>query len=72
MTITEEKDEIIKRIHEEGDLSVIHAIKDLMDTIHDEALEKELNIAITEADNGEGIPHEEVWAEIKSQSIKFC
>jgi hypothetical protein len=28
-------------------------------------LEKELAIAIKEADNGEGRPHAEVWAEIK-------
>ena len=35
-----------------------------MDTINEEALEKELDVAIKEADNREGIPHEEVWAEI--------
>ena len=67
MSITEEKEAIVKRIYQEDDLTVIHAIKDLMDTIHDEAIEKELHIAMKEAENGEGMPHEEVWAEIKSR-----
>lgn len=74
MNIAEEKEEIVKRIYEEDDLSVIHAIKDLLDatgcstqSTHDIELEKELGIASHEADSGKGIPHEEVWSEIRKK-----
>jgi hypothetical protein len=67
MSLTVEKEELVKRINEERDSSVIHAINDLLDVIHDEALEKELEIALLEADNGKGISHEVVWNEIKNR-----
>ncbi len=61
MNIMAEKDEIVKRISGEQDASVIHAVKDLLDSFHlqpagNAALNRELDLAIIEADNGELIP----------------
>lgn len=72
MNVATEKEEIIKRISNEEDLSVIHAIKELLDEcdasyLHDEALEKELDLSISEADNGEELPVEEVIAEFRKK-----
>lgn len=72
MNIVAEKKEIIKRITEEQDEFVIHAIKEMLDAakvLHDNdpELNKELNLAIEEADNGQGRPHDEVWAEIRKR-----
>ena len=68
-----EKEEIIKRINAEEDLGVINAIRDLLDNgsdapaIHYEALERELNISIEEADNGKEVPVEEVLTEFRKK-----
>ena len=73
MSYAKEKEAIIKRIKEEEDLGVINAIKDLLDNgqntpiIHDEALERELDISIKESDNGEELPAEEVLAELRKK-----
>lgn len=72
MNIVAEKKEIIKRITEEQDEFVIHAIKEMLDAAkvlhhHDPELDKELDLAIKEADNGEGRPHDEVWAEVRKR-----
>ena len=72
MNIATEKEQIMKRINEEEDLSVIHAIKELLDECntsrrHDEALERELDLSIRGADNGEELPAEEVMAEFRKK-----
>ena len=73
MSYAVEKEEIIKRINDEEDPGVINAIKDLLDngrnapTIDDEALERELDISIEEADKGEELPAEDVLAEFRKK-----
>jgi len=72
MNIVAEKEEIVKRIYGEQDVSVIHAVKDLLDAwnlqpFSDEALERELDLAIKEADNGELIPYEEILADFRKK-----
>ena len=74
MNIVAEKKEIIQRISEEQDESVIRAIKEILDadwkgaqSKYDPDLERELDLAILEAERGEGRPHEEVWAEVKKR-----
>jgi len=74
MNIVAEKEEIIQRISEEQDESVIQAIKEILDADwkgaqnkYDPELEKELDLAIQEAERGEGRPHEEVWTEVKKR-----
>jgi hypothetical protein len=74
MNIDAEREEIIQRISKEQDESVIHAVKEILDADwintqnkYDSDLDKELDIAIKEADNGGGRPHEEVWGEIRKK-----
>ena len=74
MNIIAEKEEIIQRISEEQNEAVIHAVKEILDADwhttqnkFDPDLERELDIAIEEADSGKGRPHEEVWAEIRKR-----
>ena len=74
MNIIEEKEKIIRLISEEHDEAVIYAVKDLLESAHDiappindEALEKELDISIKEADNGEELPYEEVAAKLRKR-----
>jgi hypothetical protein len=73
MNIIAEKAEIMRRISEEQDESVIHAVKEILDNasgvhfIYDEALERELEISIEEADNGEELPFEEVSARLRKK-----
>jgi len=73
MNIVAEKKEIIKRLNEVEDLSVIDAVKDLLDfaqTMNDDKLEAELEIALKQSDNREVSPHHEVWAEIRNRYKK--
>jgi len=73
MNITAEKEEIIRRLNQVEDLSVIDAVKDLLDfaqTMNDTRLEQELEIAIKESDNREVRPHNVVWAEIRNRYKK--
>lgn len=72
MNITAEKKEIIQRINEEQDEFVIHAIKELLDSgkgllDSDPELDRQLELAITEADNGDLVPYGEVLAEFKKK-----
>jgi len=71
MNMTAEKKEIVRRINDEQDVSVINAVKDLLDAwnLHptDAAMKRELDLAIKEADNGELIPYEEVLAEFRKK-----
>ncbi len=73
MNIATEKEEIIKRINQVKDETVIDAVKDLLDfaqTINDDKLEAELEIAIKQSDNREVRPHEIVWSEIRNRYKK--
>ncbi len=72
MNITAEKKEIIQRINEEQDEFVIHAIKELLDSgkgllDSDPELDRQLELAITEANNGDLVPYGEVLAEFKKK-----
>ncbi len=73
MNLMAEKEEIVRRIYEEQDISIIHAVKELLDIAwnkhpaNDEVVERELDISITEADNGELIPYEEMLAEFRKK-----
>jgi hypothetical protein len=74
MNIIKEKEKIIRLISEEHDETVIYAVKDLLESAHDtiqpindEALERELDISIKEADNGEELPYEEVAAKLRKK-----
>jgi hypothetical protein len=72
MNINAEKKEIIQRINEEQDEFVIHAIKELLDSgkgllDSDPELDRQLELAITEADNGDLVPYGEVLAEFKKK-----
>ncbi len=74
MNIAAEKKAIIKRVDEVHDISLIKAIKNLLDfglsnqiSNTDAALEKAIEEGIRQADNGEVRPHKEVWAEIRNR-----
>ena len=72
MNINAEKKEIIQRINEEQDEFVIHAIKELLDSgkgllDSDPELDRQLELAITDADNGDLAPYGEVLAEFKKK-----
>lgn len=72
MNITAEKKEIIQRINEEQDEFVIHAIKELLDSGKglldaDPELDRQLELAIKEADNGDLAPYWDVLAEFKKK-----
>ncbi len=70
MNIAAEKEELIHRLNGIEDISVLDAVKDLLDfahTAHDLQLEKELEIGIKQSDNREVRPHHIVWAEIRNQ-----
>ena len=73
MDIASEKEEIIRRINQVEDLSVIDAVKDLLDfaqTMNDAKLEEKLEIAMKQSDNRQVRPHNVVWAEIRNRYKK--
>ncbi len=74
MNIAAEKKAIIKRFDEVHDVSLIKAIKNLLDfglsnqsNSNDAVLERAIEEGIRQADNGEVLPHKEVWAEIRNR-----
>ena len=72
MNISAQKEEILRRINDEQNASVIYAVKDLLDAwslqpANDEAVKRELDLAVIEADNGELLPYEEVLAEFRKK-----
>ena len=72
MNIIAEKKEIIQRINEEKDEFVIHAIKELMDSgkgllYSDPELDRQLDLAIKEADNDDLLPYEDILAEFRKK-----
>ena len=75
MDIISEKQEIIRRFNLIHDIDLIKAIKSLLDFgMHrqgnediDEELEASIKQGLWESDNGIGIPHEDVMADIKKR-----
>ena len=74
MNISAEREEIIRQFNMVHDIDLIKAIKSLLDFgLHkqteddDEALEASINRGITQCENGLGIPHEEVMADLKKR-----
>ncbi len=74
MNIAAEKEELIHRLNEVEDISVLDAVKDLLNfvqTTHDLQLEKELKIGINQSDKHEVRPHQVVWAENRNRIRNF-
>jgi hypothetical protein len=75
MDIATEKANIIKRINEINDESLIRAIKSMLDfglnrqllEEYDEELEASLKEGIRQSNNREVRPHKEVWEEIRKR-----
>ena len=70
MDISSEKEEIMRRFEQIHDISLIRAIKNLLDfglSKQDEALEASIDRSLNESKKGEVRPHEEVMAEIRSR-----
>jgi len=73
MNIQEEKAEVIKRFKEVRDLSLIRAVKNLLDfglskqKSEDEALEASIDRGLKESSLGKVIPHEQVMKEIRAR-----
>jgi len=75
MNIAAEKEEIMKRFNLVNDISLIKAIKNLLDLglpaqPHNPALEASIKRGLKQSDNREVRPHEEVWAEIRNRYKK--
>jgi len=74
MNIAAEKEELIQRLNGVEDISVLDAVKDLLDfaqTTHDLQLEKELEIGIKQSDKREVRPHQVVWEENRNRIRSF-
>ena len=74
MNIAAEKEELIHRLNGVEDISVLDAVKDLLDfaqTTHDLQLEKEMEIGIKQSDKREVRPHQVVWAENRNRIRNF-
>ncbi|MBX2964815.1 MAG: hypothetical protein KF845_01630 [Cyclobacteriaceae bacterium] len=73
MDIGAEKAEIIKRFEKVHDMSLIRAVKNLLDFglsrqhEEDEALEASINRGLKESSRGEVMPHNEVMKEIRGR-----
>ena len=65
-----EKEEILKRILNEEDPTVIHALKELLDNVsgihmgNEKLLNQELDEAIKEADEGDLIPYGDIRSKL--------
>jgi predicted transcriptional regulator len=73
MDIGAEKEEVLKRFEKVYDLSLVRAIKNLLDfglskqSTADEALEASIDRALQESLDGEVMPHEQVMTEIRDR-----
>ncbi|HEY5826687.1 MAG TPA: hypothetical protein VIT44_20105 [Cyclobacteriaceae bacterium] len=73
MNISSEKAEIIKRFEQINDVSLIQAIKNLLDfglskqTQKNEALEESIDKGLIQSNEGAVRPHKEVMAEIRER-----
>lgn len=70
MDVAAEKAEVLKRFEKVHDLSLIMAVKNLLDfglskQQDDELLEQSINRGLTESLRGDTIPHSEVRKEIR-------
>ena len=72
MDISSEKAEIIRRFEQIQDISLIHAIKNLLDfglskQAESDAMEASVDRGLNQSKKGETRPHEQVLAEIRSR-----
>jgi predicted transcriptional regulator len=73
MDITTEKAEILKRLDQVNDLSLVSAVRNLLDfglskqALENEVMENSINRGIQQAERGELRPHDEVIAEIRDR-----
>jgi len=73
MDIGAEKAEVLKRLEKVYDLSLIRAVRNLLDfglsrqRTEDEALESSIDQGLAESNRGEVIPHEQVMKEIRDR-----
>lgn len=73
MDIGAEKAEVLKRFEKVYDLSLIRAVKNLLDfglskqNAEDEALESSIDRGLQESQRGEVMPHEKVMKEIRDR-----
>ena len=73
MDITTEKAEILKRLDQVNDLSLVSAIRSLLDfglskqNLENNEMENSINRGLQQAERGELRPHEEVIAEIRDR-----
>lgn len=73
MDIGAEKAEVIKRVEKVYDLSLIRAIKNLLDfglskqETEDGAIEASIDRGLKESMNGEVLPHDQVMKEIRTR-----
>ncbi len=73
MDITTEKAEILKRLDQVNDLSLVSAIRNLLDfglskqNLENNEMENSINRGLQQAERGELRPHEEVIAEIRDR-----
>ena len=73
MDITTEKAEILKRLDQVNDLSLVSAVRNLLDfglskqNLENNEMENSINRGIQQAERGELRPHDEVIAEIRDR-----
>lgn len=72
MDFTTEKAEVLKRFEMVHDISLIRAIKNLLDfglreQLDNEALEASIDRGLKESERGEVTPHEQVMKEIRAR-----
>jgi predicted transcriptional regulator len=73
MDITTEKAEILKRLDQVNDLSLVSAVRNLLDfglskqNLENNEMENSINRGLQQAERGELRPHEEVIAEIRDR-----
>ena len=73
MDIGAEKAEVLKRLEKVSDLSLIRAVRNLLDfglskqTTEDEALEGSIDRGLKQSLHGEVIPHEQAMNEIRTR-----
>lgn len=73
MDIGAEKAEVLKRLEKVYDISLLRAVKNLLDfglskqRVEDEALESSIDRGLNESQRGEVTPHQQVMKEIRDR-----
>jgi hypothetical protein len=73
MDIAAEKAEVLKRFEKVHDLSLIRAVKNLLDfglskqQLEDDALERSINKGLQESQQGDVLPHAQVMQEFRDR-----